>query len=115
MRPCKTEGINLRRETVYIPKTVKIGAYSIEVQRFNRGRGESSDEWGRTNLFDMRIGIRDDLPEPLEAQVFLHEIVEIALKRLDINDLPHHTLSLIAEELFAIIRNNELDFTGGKP
>lgn len=91
-----------------IPKTIKIGAYDIQVEKV--APEDCTDEWGAANLLYQKIRLRNNLPESLEAQIFLHEIVEMGLKRLDIGDVPHHSLSLIAEELFTIIRNNKLDF-----
>ena len=57
----------------------------------------------------LKITISSDVPESRQAEVFLHEIIEMLKYSLQI-EIGHDHLSALSEGLFAVIRNNGLDF-----
>jgi len=58
---------------------------------------------------DLSIVLAGGMPESREAEVFLHEIIEMVKYTLRI-ELDHKDLSALSEGLFAVLRDNELDF-----
>jgi len=90
-----------------IPKLIRVGGHDITIKLVK------SDDMKQSGDYDtwydvIRINM-DSLPESSQAEILLHEILEAISKKYNL-ELEHKTLTIISESLFAIIRNNKLDF-----
>ena len=93
-----------------IPKHLKVGGHNILVQRHTPEQNEKS------GFYDMKfdsISLTTDKNvvgrESREAEIFFHEIIERINYTYEL-DIRHSSVCTLSEELFAIIRNNNLDF-----
>lgn len=93
-----------------IPEKILIGAHDFRVDlieddtRFNK-MGEICCA---NNVISLKnIGIS----ESAQAETLLHEIIE-AIDYSNELRLDHHKICTLSEQIFAVIRNNNLDFTG---
>ena len=59
----------------------------------------------------LEIKLSPQVPESRQAEAFMHEIFEMIKYTLNI-ELEHSDLSAVSEILFAVIRDNKLDFRG---
>ena len=93
-----------------IPTKVKICGHEYNV-RFDKNLFLTESVGGGKACANMlEITLADgDFPESRRAEVFLHEIIEMIKYTLQV-DLDHKDLSAISEVLFAVIRDNNLDF-----
>jgi len=90
-----------------IPPYIFVGGHIIDVELVKTDRCKDFgvfDHWYRK----IKINI-DDTKEDVQAEAFLHEIVE-AINTIYELDLDHKTLNILSEVLFQIIRRNGLDF-----
>ena len=95
-----------------IPTKVKICGHEYSV-RFDKNLFATNDTGGKACANMLEITLADgDFPESRRAEVFLHEIIEMIKYTLQA-DLDHKDLSAISEVLFAVIRDNDLDFRVG--
>ena len=93
-----------------IPNEIFIGGHSIEIKKVG------SDILKNPGHFDswyhlIKINI-DDAKEDIQAEALLHEIIE-AVSTIYNLGLDHKDLTVLSEVLFAIIRNNKLNFLQG--
>lgn len=89
-----------------VPKTIKVFGHTFKIKyttsEEQRGKG-TYDSWYHV------ININSDIPENQQAEVLLHEILELLKCELDLR-LPHNVLTAISTALFGCIRDNNLDF-----
>ncbi len=62
---------------------------------------------------NIRINTADGHPESAQAEAYLHELIEVIVHDNELK-LNHYKISILSEQLFAIIRNNDLDFGAEK-
>lgn len=90
-----------------LPKKIKIGGHTIKIKQVKsdtlKNHG-SYDNWYK----EIQINI-DSTTESTQAEALLHEIIE-AIKGVNNLDLDHKDLTVISENIFAVIRNNKIDF-----
>lgn len=91
-----------------IPKSVMVGGHRIRIKirtsKDVNGPGDYNDYHGL-----IRIRGEFDIPESSQAETLLHEIIECIRAKNNL-ELDHTVLTVISESLFAVIRNNNLDF-----
>jgi hypothetical protein len=90
-----------------IPKTVKIGAYTVEVKHA-RGLMTDEENMGNFNGRTMEINIDPDMTENLQYGIFCHEVIEAVKTIYDIEALAkdHHAITQLGEALHQILRDN---------
>ena len=97
-----------------IPEKLKVLGHEYKVtidDKVRRHHSTSGTCCINTNEIDLEAGG----PESKQAETFLHEIFEAIKYHLDLgDDLEHRTLSQLSKVLFAVIRDNDLDFRRGK-
>ena len=92
-----------------IPDKIKVGGHWITIEKV--GDKELESDLGSFNNWYQLIRInKTDTDENLQAETFLHEILEAIKKKFEI-ETKHQDLTIISEILFQIIRDNNLDFT----
>jgi len=92
---------------VKIPDVIRIGGHDVKIKKVNCSDERDSgiyDDWYRF----IKIN-QDGHPESGQAEALMHEILE-AITKINNIELNHTALTVISEQLFAIIRNNRLDF-----
>lgn len=92
-----------------IPKKVLIGGhdYSVNVIQGDIRFLNSGDL--NTWTQEIRVNTADNHPESAQAETFLHEIIE-AINHDNELKLEHQNISILSTQLFAVIRNSNLDF-----
>lgn len=91
-----------------IPKEIKIGGHVFSVSQVKAKELSDSgdcDCWHHS----IRINV-DGTPESNQAETLLHEIIE-AISRKNNLKLDHTVLTVLSESLFAVSRDNGLDFS----
>ncbi|HEC65161.1 MAG TPA: hypothetical protein ENI23_07705 [bacterium] len=96
-----------------IPKKVLIGGHEYPVEVFNGGARFANAGDLNTWTQEIRINTMDDHPESSQAEAFLHEIIE-AINHDNELKLEHRNITILGAQLFAVIRNNNLDFRKGR-
>jgi len=92
---------------VQIPDKIKMGAHTINVEKVQAKEIDSAGEFNNYyNLIRLRI---DDQPESSVAECFLHEIIE-GVKAKNNLSIDHTHLTVLSENLFQILRDNQLVF-----
>jgi len=91
-----------------IPKNIQNGGHNINIEF---ATSATIDNPGEFNAYYQQIRLRkeDDTPEDAIAEALLHEIFE-GIKHFNNLDIQHKDLTVLSEGLFAIIRNNHLQF-----
>jgi hypothetical protein len=90
-----------------IPKKLKIGGHEIEVRRATTSRLAAFD----LGIHEISISADGSFPESKLSEAFLHEIIEGIMVLNDLKCKDDHTeITTLSEALFAVIRNNDLDF-----
>ncbi len=90
-----------------IPKTIKMGGHKIKVRQVDENElSNTGDFHGWPQI--IRIGV-SGTTESGQAETLLHEILEAAKFKYNL-DLDHKDLTIISEVLFAVIRDNKIDF-----
>jgi len=99
---------------VIIPDKVKILGHEYSVVKTSRVRqGRSTTGACCVNLLE--IELEPEAPESRRSETFLHEIFEAIICHLDIADkFDHTTMSGVSEVLFAVMRENKLNFGEGR-
>lgn len=69
------------------------------------------DSVGMCDTSKLQIFLDIDSPKSKQAEALLHEIFEVLSDHLDLK-LDHQTLSTLSETLFAVIRTNDINFSG---
>jgi len=92
-----------------IPDTVKIIGHDYKISYDPHLFRDESTGGGTSCANGLSIVLACDSLESNMAEIFLHEIIEQIKYRLQI-ELDHDDLSALSEGLFAVIRNNNLDF-----
>lgn len=93
-----------------IPDKILIGGhqYPVEVTQGDSRFFHAGDL--NTWTQEIRINTSDNHPESAQAEAFLHEIIE-AINHDNELKLEHRNIAVLGTQLFAVIRNNNLDFT----
>lgn len=91
-----------------IPDKIKVGGHLIPVV-FQDSR--DLDNPGDYNSYHYRIRLRkeSDIRQDILDEAFLHEIHE-AIDKIYNLEIDHRSLTILSEILFAVIRDNDLDF-----
>lgn len=92
-----------------IPDKIKMSGRMVEVERLLSA--DMAGEIGDFSNWRSRIRIASDADiDPQQAGVsLLHEIVECLNNRFEYK-IPHQTIQGLAENLYQILRDNDLDF-----
>ena len=91
-----------------IPKSIKIGGHDVEILLTD---DVSMNKSGELRNWKNLIKINNDgFSESVQAESLMHEILE-AINENHQLELPHHVIMTLADQIFAIIRNNNLDFS----
>ena len=92
-----------------IPNYILASGHKVNIRRHSN---QDNEKPGFYNSWFSTINITNDneLPESGEAEILMHEIIEMTNAEYDMK-LPHQTISTLSQQLFAVIRNNKLDFT----
>ena len=94
-----------------IPKKIKIGGHDVSVIMEEGVRLKKAGDWNSWSN-SIRINSDGDLSESYQAETFMHEIVEAINTHNELN-MELHVISSLSEGIFAVIRNNKLDFGRG--
>ena len=92
-----------------IPKKVLIGGHKYPVDVFSGDTRFINSGELNTWTQEIRINTADNLSESAQAEAFLHEIIE-AINHYNELKLEHRNISVLCTQLFAVLRNNNLDF-----
>lgn len=90
-----------------IPRSIQLGGHRISIIKLKSSDLKSAgsyDDWYQT----IKINI-DDSCEDAQAEVFLHEIIHGIDTKYELG-LEHKQVAQLSQMLFAVIRNNKLDF-----
>ena len=93
-----------------IPDKIKIGGHDVDVKIVSPadlGPDVGGDFQGQYNL----IRISNDSVESCMARTLMHEIVEWISGHHELN-MEHSQVTSLAENLFQVLRDNNLDFRG---
>lgn len=93
-----------------IPKSIIVGGHKIDIRILNdvSTSGEFNNKRGIINLNGDQSW-KDDIME----EALLHEIFEAIINYNELN-IDHPTLTILSEQLFAVIKNNKLNFAEDK-
>jgi hypothetical protein len=90
-----------------IPERIRIGAHEITIQKV---KSREEREFGSYDRWFSTININnDETKEDVQAEAFLHEIVEGINATYELK-LDHPVITTVSEVLFDTIRRNDLDF-----
>ncbi len=92
-----------------IPDKVLIGGHEYPVEVIDGDTRFLNSGELNTWTQEIRINTSDGHPEGAQAEAFLHEIIE-AINHDNELKLEHRNISVLGTQLFAVIRNNKLDF-----
>jgi hypothetical protein len=96
-----------------IPNKLDIFSQDITVEyvtdQQHSQTGSYCDYYSNINLHKLNEG----LSEALQAETFLHEIIECLNIKMELK-LEHNQITSLSTALFHVIRNNNLDFRRGK-
>ncbi len=91
-----------------IPKKILSSGHDVAVKKIKGG--SMNPQAGCYLPWENEIIINlDNESESSQAEAFLHEIVENINASNEL-ELKHSVITILASQLFAIIRNNKLDF-----
>lgn len=94
-----------------IPNKVKILGHEYSVIFDEKLFARESVGCAKACANTLEISISPQVPESRQAEALMHEIFEMIKYTLNI-EWEHSDLSAISEILFAVIRDNKLDFRG---
>lgn len=90
-----------------IPASIRIGGHDVEIKKICE---PNFHDYGDYNRWFSLIRLNTDgVKESKMAETFLHEIIEAINGKNELK-MEHHVIMTLSEDLFAIIRNNKLDF-----
>ncbi len=93
-----------------IPKKILSSGHDVIVKKMKGGTLSTIEQAGAFSAWDNEIFINTNgTSESTQAEAFLHEIVENINMSNELK-LKHTAITILASQLFAIIRNNKLDF-----
>lgn len=94
-----------------IPNEVKFGGHTIRVRVVTSEElgEETLGTWNERTKLIMLDGV-SDISETTKAETFLHELIEF-VKSWGELDIEHKDLTILSGALFAIMRDNKIDFT----
>ena len=92
-----------------IPSKVKILGHEYDIVFDEQLFAKESVGCGKACANTLTITISPDVPESRQAEVLLHEIIEMLKYSLQ-TEISHEDLSALSEGLFTVIRDNKLDF-----
>lgn len=92
-----------------IPKKIKIMGHKYKVKKDKKIFIETNYGGGSACANALVIKVSPDVPESRQAEILLHEIIEMLKYSLQVQ-LEHKDLSALSEGLFSVIRDNKLDF-----
>jgi hypothetical protein len=91
------------------PKGVKIGGHLVRLKLVSSKELDGDRTAGTFDSARNLILIDKDMPESQQECILLHEIVEWIGSTLELG-LEHRQVSALAESLFQVLRDNDLDF-----
>jgi len=91
-----------------IPRKLKAGGHRLPVKRHDDNQNYQLGFYD-PDLSHISLNDSERVMEDIQAETFMHEIFEVICHIYNI-DIPHEVLTLQSEVLFAIIRDNNLDF-----
>ncbi len=93
-----------------IPKKILSSGHYVNVLKTKGGKLTTVEHAGTFSAWENEICINiNGTSESTQAEAFLHEIVENVNASNEL-ELKHNVITILASQLFAIIRNNKLDF-----
>ncbi len=93
-----------------IPKKILSSGHDVVVKKMKGGGMSPIEHAGAFSAWDNEISINTNgTSESTQAEAFLHEIFENINASNELK-LKHTTITILASQLFAILRNNKLDF-----
>jgi len=95
---------------VKIPEKLKILGHEYRVSFDSKLFMNENVGGGKACGNDLSIVLAGGMPESREAEVFLHEIIELVKYTLQV-EISHADLSTLSEGLFAVFRDNDLSFS----
>ena len=93
-----------------IPEKLKILGHEYRVSFDSKLFMRENVGGGKACGNDLSIVLAGGMPESREAEVLLHEIIEMVRYTLQI-EMNHEDLSALSEGLFAVFRDNDLSFS----
>lgn len=100
--------------TVAVPLVIRVGAHPFRVSRV-RGLSDSTSDLGVSNSARLYIKIDGDKPPTVMTQIFLHELIHMALHIYNGGEkaVPHAVHDAIAEALLQFLDQLDirLDFS----
>ncbi len=102
-----------------IPNKLKVGShvYKVELRKSKDGE-KGRGNWGKTFLEEKKVLIDMDMPDSLNEETLLHEIIHIAMDQSCLNlDLDHEVklseeqvVTRLTTPLYDILKENKLHF-----
>ena len=93
-----------------IPEKLKILGHEYVVSFDSKLFMRENVGGGKACGNDLSIVLAGGMPESREAEVFLHEIIELVKYTLQV-EISHADLSALSEGLFVVFRDNDLSFS----
>lgn len=95
-----------------IPDSIKAGGHIITIEKVPSKDIQGLGEYN--NYYNViRLSNDSDTIESNISETFLHEIIEM-IKWKNNLEIDHTHLTVLSENLFAILRDNKLDFGKGE-
>ena len=87
-----------------IPSVIRVGSRRYSVKRVARIDGR--DAWGQTSSPESTIRLRDDIPDVLLAEIFLHELIHAVMMERDVEKPDdEHLVSALTSGLTAVLQD----------
>lgn len=88
-----------------LPTKLKIGGHQFVV--IEKDLGDSKD-LGQTDFSKGVISIETDMPETVKWSTLIHEVMHVMNPTLDSSDLGHSVMESLSEQLYQVLKDNEL-------
>jgi hypothetical protein len=92
-----------------LPSKIKIGGRTYDIVMRDRLKEDGSDRCGSILFGQHKIIIDNGMVLEAKEQTLVHEIVEGIIYQNDL-DISHRNLSIIAESLYQVLKDNNLRF-----
>lgn len=92
-----------------LPSHVKVGPFLYEIINWESGEAEAANCLGRCDLRELRIRVRTDMPQPMQAEILVHEIMHAIWSHAYIDDVPKKEetiVSMLAMGFAQVLRDN---------
>ena len=87
-------------------ETTKILGHTYTVE-MDKNILDYGDSHGMVFFLDQRIVINPNAPDSIQLQAFVHEIIEVAKERLEL-DIEHSTIQALGEVIAQALTSNNL-------